>query len=319
MRLRSVSLAFSLTVGGQAALLRAQVSPSGLPVSGWPSAVAFAGGGVVAWGDPARSVEYPVLSLRQSGTAVVSGFGTGAPGAALRSLRLGAVQVLRNQLSASLALTSREMNDLIDDPSVPDGGLRVSDLELRLGVAKKIKVLRASVGLASEYTRSTIFSTEGTRLAFGMAILVEPTSRAALLVGIEGLGPAVQYRDGLANIRTQSQTRRALVSAGLVLADGDQMAERLYIDYERAMGSESFDRISLSGEITLLKLLTGRAGVTLRHDGRASSEWERLYGLGLALRVSVFEFDYALTTGFNPDDLAPRQHFGLVWRHGREP
>lgn len=310
-------LALSLCVGGRAASLPAQTSPSGLPISGWPSAVALAGGGAVAWGDPTRSVEYPALAIGQLGSAVVAGFGTGAPSADLRSFRLGAVQMLGKQRAASVTWTSREMTDLIEDPSVSDDGLRISDWELRLGVAQRIGPLRAALGLSAEYERSAVFSTRASKSSFGMSMLLEPTARTAFLFAVEGLGPSVRYRDADARERDKPQARRALASLGVMLADHQQYSGRLYIDYERGVSSEVFDRVSLAGEAILLGAFAARAGLTIRHDADAGSEWERLYGLGFSLRVSAFELDCGFSTGFNPDDLAPRQHFGFAWQRRR--
>jgi hypothetical protein len=209
----------------------------------------------------------------------------------------------------SLAGTWRQMVNLVDDPSFPDGGLRIVDREFNVGIGRRVTALRTSFGLGLQRVESEVFDTRASATGFSGSVVVEPFKRMRILVGVSGVGSPVRYEWGQGETKNVPQKTVTVCSIGLLLSDGAILSPRIYIDY-RAISTES-KRLSISSETVVLHTLTARAGVSLT-DPNAGS-WEAAIGGGFALQIGALTLEYGYLSHSNPNDLSPRQSVGLLW------
>jgi hypothetical protein len=293
----------------------AQVSPSGLPVTGSPAAIGYAGGGAAAAGDPARAAEFPALLALERGSAFFGTISLGAEGIDMRSYAIGAARSLSPSLRLGIQSQWREVADLIEDSEVPEDGLRVGDWELHLGLAQSLAGSRLAIGGSVAYTRSTILGTSGSTLSLGASVLVVPSSRVRLLLATDGLGPATRYSDVTGSGSRTAQLRRWRGSAAVSLLHLTSVEQRLYLDYERTTDAAPSEMLAIATDAGIGGLLVLRAGLAWRRNLDAGSGWARSLGAGFQVRVSNLVFDYGYAASLPRDDLAPRHHLGISWLH----
>ncbi len=296
-----------------ASVLQAQVSPSGLPVTGSPAAIGYAGGGAAAAGDPARASEFTALLALQTRSSLFGTISLGAEGIDTRSYSIGAATGLSSSLKLGLLSRWREVENLIEDPAVAESGLRVGDWELHLGLAQSLAGKRLVLAGSAAYTRSTILGTSGALASLGASALMVPASRLRLLLAVDGLGPATRYTDAAGAIRHTAQLRRWRGSAAVRLLRLALVEQRLYVDYERTTLAARSEMLAVAMDAGIGSLLVLRAGLAWRRDIDAGSGWGRSLGAGFQVHVSSLVFDYGYAASLPRDDLAPRHHFGISW------
>jgi hypothetical protein len=296
-----------------ASVVQAQVSPSGLPVTGSPAAVGYAGGGAAAAGDPARASEFTALLGLETGSALFGTISLGAEGIDTRSYSIGAATSISSSLQLGILSRWREVENLIEDPAVAGSGLRVGDWELHLGLAQSLAGKRFVLAGSAAYTKSTILGTSGALASLGASVLLVPASRFRLLLAADGLGPATRYADAGGTIRHAAQLRRWRGSAAVRLLRLASVEQLLYLDYERTTDAAKSEMLAVATDASIGNLLVLRAGLALRRDIDAGTGWGRSLGAGFQVHVSSVVLDYGYAASLPRDDLAPRHHFGVSW------
>lgn len=296
-----------------ASAVQAQVSPSGLPVTGSPAAIGYAGGGAAAAGDPARASEFTALLALETGSALFGTISLGAEGIDTRSYSIGAATSLSSSLQLGLLSRWREVENLIEDPAVAESGLRVGDWELHLGLAQSLAGKRLVLGGSAAYTKSTILGTSGASVSLGASALVVPASRLRLLLAVDGLGPTTRYTDAAGAIRHTAQLRCWRASSAVGLLRLASVEQSLYLDYERTTRPVQSEVVAVATDASIGNLLVLRVGLAWRRDIDAGSGWGRSLGAGFQVHVSSVVLDYGYAASLPKDDLAPRHHFGVSW------
>ena len=290
-----------------------QTSASGLPISGWPAQIAFAGGGAAAWGDPTRTTEFPPLAWLGPHTGAFASFGIPRPDVAVRSLRAGAIQRLGSRWSVTMSADWRGTSDVIDDPSVPSAGLAITDWGLRVGVGRQFSRVHTSVGATVQLLRAAVFGTRaaGERIAFSVAS--QPSRSILVLLAITDVGRPLRYRSGDSSWLGNRNVPVTLLGLAVRTHDSRNWTQRLYADVEKQAGTSGRSRMSIAVDLVLWRAVTLRAGISGLQDPAYGGGWKSLQAGGIAVRVAQFVFEYSVTSSLTVDDLAPRHHLGFGW------
>ncbi len=294
----------------------AQTSPSGLPVTGSPAAVAFAGGGAAAARDPVRAVELGALAPLD-GTTFFATLSSGADGVDLRSYAAGMSLALSPTLFAGVLSRWRQVSNLIDDPSIPEDGLTVSDWEVRAGLAKGIAGRSLILAGTATLVRSTVFATRATTLSTGGSILVSPFHHVRVLAVIDALGQSTQYVDATGRRLRSAQPTRWLGALAFTAIRLGLVRQGLYLDYERVTHARPSHLVAVATDASVADIAVLRAGIAWRRTDESFATWRRTLGLGFQLHVSRVALDYGYAVGLPADDLAPRHHFGVSWTQAK--
>jgi hypothetical protein len=290
-----------------------QTSASGLPLSGWPAQIAFAGGGAAAWGDPTRTTEFPALAWLGPHTGAYASFGMPRPDIAVRSLRAGAFQQLRTNWSLTVSADWRGTSDVIDDPSVPSAGLGISDWGLRVGVGRHFSSLRTSVGGTVQLLRANVFGTRAGGERLGLSVLSQPSQSVLVVVALTDVGRPLRYQSGDSTWLGERNVPATLLGFAVRIHESRTWTQRMYVDIEKQAGTTGRSRMSLASDLVLWRTVTLRAGVSGLQDPAYGGGWKSLQAGGIAVRVAQFVFEYSVTSSLTTDDLAPRHHLGFGW------
>jgi len=307
-----VLLTIVLASGG-ASTAGGQTSASGLPMSGWPAQIAFAGGGAAAWGDPTRTTEFPALSWLGPHTGAYASFGMPRPDVAVRSLRAGAIQQLGPRWSLTMSADWRGTSDIIDDPSVPSAGLAVTDWGLRVGVGRQFSRLHTSVGGTVQLLRASVFGTRAGGERVGFSVLSQPSPSVLVLIAVNDVGRPLRYRSGDSTWLGKRNVPVTLLGLAVRLHDSHSWTQRVYADIEKQAGTSGRSRMSIAADLVLWRTVTLRAGISGLQDPAYGGGWKSLQAGGIAVCVAQFVLEYSVTSSLTVDDLAPRHHLGFGW------
>jgi hypothetical protein len=301
--------------------VQAQTSFSGLPATLWVEDAGLAGAGALNSEAVSSSLRHPSVFPEHSRFAFSGTVGRGGTEEDLLAVKAGVVADIGTRWLGTVAVASTRLRDVIDDPSVSDDGLRVEDVELRIGAGYRLLSSGSvAVGATGELFGTDLFDVSVSGVRFGASVVVRPVSRIHLLASVDRLGAPVSYRSGGTTVRREDQGRVYTLGARLALGTGGCCAFQGFADFQREEGPRAWKRVAIGTQVALGNAAFLRFGGSLNRDEMAPKPaWDFSAGAGLGVRLAGIGLDFAWTQRRNDNDYNPALMIGIGWRSPRAP
>lgn len=288
-----------LTALAGAPTLAAQVPPA-LDFPASPSIVAMGGAGTAAWGEAGAVLLNPALAATGSHPVIeFSVFHTPSVDQGGLAAAIGA----RGPLGATYVVEFRQkgVEDLIEDPSLDDSDLSVSDATLRLAVAGSMAGGRIAVGVAGTAAWSSVLATDGHAMFvdLGAAARIHRHLVVAAAVRRVGSDLAWEVPGGNSFETGLAPAMRLGVALPRIAAGPIRASASADVEYGSSLGEVEF---GFGLQVAILDAACFRAG--LARPGGGSPIWTG----GIGLSLAHFQLDLAYEA---VEFVGRRFHLGL--------
>lgn len=219
-----------------------------------------------------------------------------------------ALAALAGPFGANYALVFRQkaIRDLIEDPAVDDGDLRVADTLLRLAAARSLLGDRIGLGISGSAAWSTVVATEGRALFVDLGAIVRLHSLLALGVSWRRLGSAYRWEGpGGETFETGlAPGARVGVTLGRVVMGPVAALWAADVESGSSMGGTE---LGLGMDVLVARVASLRVGV---HRAAGADEVVT-GGMGLALDIVSVDLAYEAS-----HVVGPRLHLGITYTRG---
>jgi hypothetical protein len=287
------------TAGPLAPVIVAQV-PTALDFPVGASAVAMGSAGAARWGEPGAVALNPALAATVAvPVAEVSFF----EARRVDQQGFGGLVAFKGPLKAGFLVDLRQkgVNDLIDDPSVDERGLRVGDTAVGITVAYLLAGGRLAIGIGGRAAWSTVLATHGRAAFLDLGAAARPHPIVALGVALQRLGPRFHWSDpdGRAFSTGLATALRFGTALGPLASGPVSVTVATDLETGSSLGGTE---LGLGVELSVGEAARLRAG--LARLAAAPPIWTA--GLGLSFKTLGLDLAYE-----SVEVVGPRLHFAL--------